>query len=173
MAWHHFSHHDHDFSDYHRKVAEFSNAARAARAQQVLNAREASSGTTRISRVKSEDRTFKAREKLRIFDTQLYVELDNTVGPCHHRDVLDEDTRRFWREIPADDWRRSTVFKGLSMKGTGSRNEIEAALINRFELAAAEVTQLNQEALEQLLRDQISKKYVPMSKVFIHLITFS
>ena len=165
-AWNRFSHHDHDYSDYHRAVAAFSNAARAARAQQVFDARHGeTSATARVSRVKSEDRTFKAEEKLRIFDSNLYHELDNTAGPCHHRDVLDEDSRRYWREIPTDDWRQSTVFKGLSLKGT--RADIEVALINQFEQTAAELAVIrNQNVLDQLLRDQISKKYVPMSKVF-------
>lgn len=168
-TWNRFSHHYHDFSDYFAAVKEFNRLARDARATHAFNARKTSSDE-RVSLIKREDRKYKAREKIRIFDSDLYVTLDRLCGPCHHRDVLDEDTRRFWRDIPANDWRRSTVFTGLSMK-KGNRDEIETVLIDRFLLPDVEVRGLNRDKLDQRLEDQISKKYIPMNQVFINLFT--
>lgn len=166
-TWTRFSHHGHDFSDFYRAVDAFCELARVQRSQQVAEARNVATGP-RISRIKSEDRTFKATEKLRIFDSPLYEELDNTLGPCHHRDVLGEDERKLWRTLSADDWRRSTIFKGLSLKAADSDDKITMGeiLINCFAVAADSVAACSRDALDTLWRDQVSKKYIPMSKVY-------
>jgi len=163
-TWTRFSHHGHDFSDYYRAVDAFCELARVQRSQQVAEARNVATGQ-RISRIKSEDRPFKATEKLRIFESPLYEELDNTVGPCHHRDVLGEDERKLWRTLPTDDWRRSTVFKGLSLKAVDDKIKMGEILIDCFDVAPDIVAACSRDKLDTLWRDQVSKKYIPMSKV--------
>ena len=87
------------------------------------------------------------------------------MGPCHHRDVLGEDERKLWRTLPADDWRRSTVFKGLSLKAADDKIKMGEILIDCFDVAPDIVAACSREALDTLWRDQVSKKYIPMSKV--------
>jgi hypothetical protein len=165
--WTHFSHHTHDYSDYCRAVDDFSNAARERRANQTIQARvdAGENGSARISRIKSEDRTFKAAEKMYIFESPLYHDLDNVLGPCHHHDVIEEDERLMWKSLPADDWRRTTIFSDMIVKGK-TRAQIENTLINIFEIPAEDLI-CNRKALENHVADQYSKKYVPMTKVSI------
>ena len=79
------------------------------------------------------------------------------MGPCHHRDVLGEDERRLWRTLPADDWRRS--------KAVDDKNKMGEILIDCFDVAPDIVAACSRDKLDTLWRDQVSKKYIPMSMV--------
>jgi hypothetical protein len=105
----------------------------------------------------------KARERTEIFDSLLFEELDGICGPCHHREVVEEEERDLYRNLPADDWRNSTVFKRLLLL-KGDRILIEEALV-KFGVSAQEASSCNKGPLEQLFKDKLFQFYVPMSKV--------
>ena len=100
-----------------------------------------------------------------IFESPLYYDLDNVLGPCHHHHVIEENERLMWKSLPADDWRRKTIFSGMIVKGK-TRAEIENTLLNIFEIPAEDLI-CTRKALENHVADQYSKKYVPMTKVSI------
>jgi len=164
--WNRFSHHTHNFEGYVQLCKTFSSAYRDCQMQAAVKKRGASNGP-RISLVKSKDRAFKAEKKSKILEDPIYDPLDNDVGPCHHRDVIGEEERKYWRNLPLDDWKRSTVFKGLSLNVREDRAAIKTALLDLFEASVEDVDECskNQKAMHTYWSDQIEKKYVPMSKV--------
>jgi hypothetical protein len=98
--------------DYFEASDRLSAADRCRRELQTVERQESLKGS-RKSIVKSEARILKARERTEIFDSLLFEELDGICGPCHHREVVEEEEREMYRNLPADDWRNSTVFKRL------------------------------------------------------------
>ena len=161
----------HNFSDYIKASDQLNAVLRSRKEEQVEEKYQASIGSadpTRISLVKSEDKVYKAGEKTHILESLLYKTLDNTVGPCHHLDVVEEDEREKWRSLPLDDWRRTTVFKGLRLHANGGDKEaILDLLINSFDQDAAVMQALTQIALDNYWRDIVDKAYVPMNKVIV------
>ena len=168
-----YSHHDSNFvQECNAKFDEFYAATLRAERSSKQRAEEARdnaarpSGSQRISRIKSEDRTYKASEKRRIFESPFYNELDKIPSPCYHRDLLGEDERKMWNNLPQDDMRRSTVFKGLTLRAKDDKATMQTVLVDGFGISEAIVAKCNsQKAIDQLWRDQMSKKYVPMSAV--------
>ena len=163
-SWTRFSHHSHDFSDYTHECKVFNSAARGLRERKTLEKQAATAGTC-ISYVKSDDRTFKASEKNEILNSPLYAPLENTVAPCYHRDVLGEDERKMYRDLPLTHWLRSTVFCGLSLNAREDRLVMETLLVAFGVDANSIATCTSQSALDVLWRDQIVKKYVAMNDV--------
>jgi hypothetical protein len=164
--WNHFSHHTHNFDGYVQLCKEFSSAYRDCQTQAAFEKQGPSSGP-RISLVKSKDRAFKAAKKTMILEDPIYNPLDNDVGPCHHRDVIEEKERAYWRNLPLDDWKRLTVFKGLSLNVRDDGEAIQTALLNIFDVSLDDVNKCSksQATMHTYWCDQIEKKYVPMSKV--------
>jgi len=98
-------------------------------------------------------------------NSPLYASLENTVAPCYHRDVLGEDERKMYRDLPLTHWLRSTVFCGLSLNAREDRLVMEALLV-AFGVDANTIGNCrSQSALDVLWRDQIAKKYVTMNDV--------
>ena len=164
--WNRFSHHTHNFDSYVELCKTFSSAYRDSQIQAAVEKRGASNGP-RISLIKSKDRAFKAEKKSKILEDPIYDPLDNGVGPCYHRDVIEEEERSYWRNLPLDDWKRSTVFKGLSLNVREDRAAIKTALLDIFDASPedVDVCSKTQNAMHTYWCDQIEKKYVPMSKV--------
>jgi hypothetical protein len=163
-SWTRFSHHSHDFSDYTHECKVFNSAARGLRERKTLEKQAATAGT-RIAYVKSDDRTFKASEKNEILNSHSYASLENTVAPCYHRDVLGEDERKMYKDLPLTHWLRSTVFCGLSLNARKDRLVMETLLV-AFGVDAHIIESCrSQSALDVLWRDQINKKYVTMNDV--------
>ena len=167
-AWTHYSHHCHNFDECKQAVNDYNSVARARRRQLAVAKREAVKGT-RISLFKSEDRGFKAAEKTHLLKSRELDSLDNIMAPCYHRDVIGEDERKMWENIPFDDWRRSTEFKGLSLNARDDKPAILEHLLHDFLVNPEKVASCTtQSSLNQLWGDQIAKNYVPMSEVIFY-----
>jgi hypothetical protein len=166
--WHEFSHHYHDYAAYNVAVRRYNDIARARRIEQDAEWSESAPGT-RKTKVKSEDRTYKAKEKMFLFDSEALDDLAQFCAPCYHREVIGEDERKMYRELPADDWLITTVFEGTSLKETpGDIEKINNYLVNIFGIRAEIVTGASKTDKTQMFRDQIAAKYMPMSKVSIY-----
>ena len=167
-SWNYFSHHYYDYTAYYRAVRTYNDKSRARRNEQAAEQSEAAQGA-RKTLVKSEDRIFKAKEKTFLFETEALDELSQFCAPCYHRELVEEDERKLYRELPADDWRMTTVFEGTSLKETlGDGLRIDNYLINVFGINAATVAATSKTDKIQLWRDQIAAKYLPISKVSIY-----
>ena len=79
--------------------------------------------------------------------------------------MLGEVERKMYRDLSATDWRRSTVFKGLSLHARKDRIAMETGLKD-FGVSAEEIASCTtQSALDVLWRDQMAKTYVTMDEV--------
>jgi hypothetical protein len=101
--------------------------------------------------------------------------LDNIMAPCYHRDIIGEDERKMWKDLPIEDGRWSTEFKGLSLNARDSKPAILTYLLVYFHVNPEKVARCSNSLndLNQLWGDQIANKFVPMSEVaFYSTISF-
>ena len=76
-----------------------------------------------------------------------------------------------WRELPAEDWRNTTVFKGNSLKESlGHRLVKDSHLINNFGITAKTVAAYSKADRIQVWRDQVAIKFAPMSTVSLRAV---
>ena len=122
--WTYYSHHSHNFDEYTHACKDVNSAARA-RKQHHAAEKRAASKSSRIASIKSEDRSIKAAERIHLLESPVHDRLDNFVQPCYHRDLLGEDQRKMYRDLPEDNWQWSTVFQGLSLNGREHKEPIK------------------------------------------------